>query len=179
MAALVWRREIHVIAQIGQVPLEVRAVGENTYRVIHEMQAVCCLFNNHGFAGPVATSQWSGQRFRLWRVFGANDSDGAENGCCFSTDALNPKRNPVSSRAVTAGLDESSGPGIILGTAGKIEDSGSEAHLIDPVCKDHRGYVLSDSHETVTVADLVGVHDIIPLIAFEPHTVRSRDTKNP
>ena len=52
--------------------------------------------------------------------------------------------------------------GIIPGIAGEVEDSRPEPHLIDPVCKDHRGYVLPDSHETVTVADLVGVHDIIP-----------------
>ena len=55
-----------------------------------------------------------------------------------STDALKPKRNPVSSSAVMAGRDESSVRDIILGIAGEIEDSGPEAHLIDPVCKDHR-----------------------------------------
>ena len=68
-----------------------------------------------------------------------------------STDALKPKRNPVSSSAVMAGRTNPQGPDIILGIAGEIEDSGPEAHLIDPVCKDHWGYVLPDSHETVTV----------------------------
>ena len=65
------------------MPLEVRAVGENTYRVIHETQAVCCLFNNHGFAGPVRHKPVERGNGSGYGVFGANDSDGAENGCCF------------------------------------------------------------------------------------------------
>ena len=58
-----------------------------------------------------ATSQWSGAMVPVMESSAPTIRMVRRMDAASSTDALKPKRNPVSSRAVTAGRDGSSGSG--------------------------------------------------------------------